>query len=46
MQIRRRISAAYKDIPGGQVLGVAIEHHNLKPGETTNVFVIRRGGER
>lgn len=31
---------------GGQVLGVAIEHHNLKPGETTNVFVIRRGGER
>jgi conjugal transfer pilus assembly protein TraK len=31
---------------GGQVLGVAIEHHNLRPGETTNVFVIRRGGER
>jgi conjugal transfer pilus assembly protein TraK len=31
---------------GGQVLGVAIEHHNLKPGEATNVFVIRRGGER
>lgn len=31
---------------GGQVLGVAIEHHNLRPGEATNVFVIRRGGER
>lgn len=31
---------------GGQVLGVAIDHHNLKPGETTNVFVIRRGRER
>ena len=31
---------------GGQVVGVAIEHHNLRPGESTNVFVIRRGGER
>ncbi|MDZ7855934.1 type-F conjugative transfer system secretin TraK [Sphaerotilus sp.] len=29
---------------GGQVLGVAIEHHNLRPGESTSVFVIRRGG--
>ena len=28
------------------VAGVAIENHNLKPGETTNVFVIRRGSER
>ena len=32
--------------PGGQVLGVAVENHNLRPGESTNVFVIRRGGER
>ncbi|MBA4178552.1 MAG: conjugal transfer pilus assembly protein TraK [Leptothrix sp. (in: Bacteria)] len=31
---------------GGQVLGVAVESHNLRPGESTNVFVIRRGGER
>ena len=31
---------------GGGVAGVAIENHNLKPGETTNVFVIRRGSER
>ena len=31
---------------GGQVVGVAVENHNLRPGETTNVFVIRRGGER
>jgi len=31
---------------GGQVLGVAIEHHNLRPGESTGVFVIRRGGRR
>ncbi|WP_428422673.1 type-F conjugative transfer system secretin TraK [Methylibium sp.] len=30
----------------GQVAGVAIEHHNLRPGETTAVFVIRRGGAR
>jgi conjugal transfer pilus assembly protein TraK len=29
---------------GGQVLGVAVEHHNLRPGETTSVFVIRRAG--
>jgi conjugal transfer pilus assembly protein TraK len=29
---------------GGQVLAVAVEHQNLRPGETTNVFVIRRGG--
>jgi hypothetical protein len=25
---------------------VAVENHNLRPGESTNVFVIRRGGER
>ena len=31
---------------GGQVVGVAIENHHLRPGESTNVFVIRRGGER
>ena len=31
---------------GGQVVGVAIENHNPRPGESTNVFVIRRGGER
>ena len=24
----------------------AVEIHNLRPGESTNVFVIRRGGER
>jgi conjugal transfer pilus assembly protein TraK len=29
---------------GGQVLGVAVENHNLRPGESTHVFVIRRGG--
>ena len=31
---------------GGQVLGVAVEHHQLQPGESTSVYVIRRGGER
>jgi conjugal transfer pilus assembly protein TraK len=31
---------------GGQVVGVAVENHNLRPGESTNVFVIRRGGVR
>jgi conjugal transfer pilus assembly protein TraK len=30
----------------GQVLGVAIENHNLRPGESTLVYVIRRGGVR
>ena len=30
---------------GGEVTGIAIEHHNLRPGETTQVFVIRRGGQ-
>jgi conjugal transfer pilus assembly protein TraK len=30
----------------GNLAGVAIENHNLKPGETTNVFVIRRGSGR
>ena len=31
---------------GGQVLGVAVEHHQLRPGESTSIYVIRRGGER
>lgn len=31
---------------GGAVAGIAIEHHNLRPGETTSVYVIRRGGTR
>lgn len=31
---------------GGEIAGVAIEHHSLRPGETTSVYVIRRGGER
>ena len=26
------------------VLGVSIEHHNLRPGESTQVYVIRQGG--
>jgi len=30
----------------GQVAGIAIEHHNLQPGEATSVFVIRRRGAR
>ena len=31
---------------GGAVVGIAIEHHNLRPGETTSIYVIRRGGTR
>ena len=27
----------------GSVTGIAIEHHNLRPGESTSVYVIRRG---
>jgi conjugal transfer pilus assembly protein TraK len=34
------------DREDGQVAGVAIEHHNLRPGETTSVFVIRRADSR
>jgi conjugal transfer pilus assembly protein TraK len=30
------------DREDGQVIGVAIENHNLQPGDTTNVFVIRQ----
>ena len=31
---------------GGQVLAVAIENPKLRPGQSTNVYVIRRGGTR
>lgn len=31
------------DREGGNVAGVAIENHNLRPGESTSVYVIRRG---
>lgn len=31
---------------GGQVLAVSIETHELRPGDSTRVFVIRRGGQR
>jgi len=34
------------DREGGGVVGVAVENHNLRPGETTTVFVIRRGGDQ
>ena len=34
------------DREGAQVMGVAIENHNLQPGETTNVFVIRQEAMR
>jgi conjugal transfer pilus assembly protein TraK len=30
----------------GDVAGIAIEHHNLRPGESTSVYVIRRRGGR
>ncbi|WP_245610800.1 type-F conjugative transfer system secretin TraK [Xenophilus azovorans] len=30
----------------GEIAGIAIEHHALRPGETTSVYVIRRGGTR
>ncbi|RUP34408.1 MAG: conjugal transfer pilus assembly protein TraK [Curvibacter sp.] len=29
---------------GDEIAGIAIESHNLMPGESTNVYVIRRGG--
>lgn len=32
------------DREDGNVLAVAIENHNLRPGEATNVYVIRSGG--
>ena len=31
---------------GAQVVGVSVEHHNLLPGQSTQVFVIRRGVRR
>jgi len=34
------------DRDGGEIAGIAIEHHNLRPGESTSVYVIRRGGGR
>ena len=34
------------DREGDQVMGVSIENHNLQPGETTNVFVIRQEAMR
>jgi conjugal transfer pilus assembly protein TraK len=30
----------------GEVAGIAIEHHHLRPGESTSVYVLRRGGTR
>lgn len=32
------------DRENGNVAGIAIERHNLRPGESTSVYVIRRGG--
>ena len=29
-----------------EVAGIAIENHNLRPGESTSIYVIRRGGAR
>jgi conjugal transfer pilus assembly protein TraK len=34
------------DSTDGLVLGIAIENHNLRPGDSTAVYVIRRGGTR
>jgi conjugal transfer pilus assembly protein TraK len=34
------------DREDGNVAAVAIEHHKLRPGESTGVFVIRRGSSR
>jgi len=40
------LAEAEFDRQGAQVVGVAVEQHNLRPGESTSVFVIRRGAER
>ncbi|MDR3455688.1 MAG: type-F conjugative transfer system secretin TraK [Rhodoferax sp.] len=32
------------DRESGNVAGIAVEQHNLRPGESTSVYVIRRGG--
>lgn len=37
-------SAGPAGSPAGEVAGVAIERHTLRPGESTHVYVIRRGG--
>ena len=34
------------DREGAGVVGVAVENHKLRPGESTTVFVVRRGAER
>ena len=34
------------DADSGQVAGVAIEQHSLRPGESTSIYVIRRGSTR
>ncbi|KQP23384.1 type-F conjugative transfer system secretin TraK [Pseudorhodoferax sp. Leaf267] len=34
------------DRADGEVAGIAIEQHNLRPGESTSVYVLRRGGPR
>lgn len=34
------------DSADGLLLGIAIENHNLRPGDSTAVYVIRRGGTR
>jgi conjugal transfer pilus assembly protein TraK len=31
------------DRESGTILAVAIENHNLRPGESTTVYVIRQG---
>lgn len=33
-------------LDGGSVLGISVEHHNLLPGESTQVFVLRRKGSQ
>lgn len=33
-------------VTGGEIAGIAIEHHQLRPGESTSVYVLRRGGTR
>ena len=49
MEIRRRISATYKDLPGGQILGPTYDYtHRLFDfalGETSNVAPVARQGE-
>lgn len=40
------LAEAEFDREGAQVVGVAVEQHHLRPGESTSVFVIRRGADR